>query len=307
MDNIIILKNEKVDEGKEILVTKFSLNDEELDEMYENYNNMNKNEKKEKIMTRKQFIDKINNKKTNYNNIENYDKIILEDNEIKEYQINSIIEKKLNIEISNDNNNLKINKKNKKNKKEENKIEIIKKPKFNHENFYLNDINKNSNQIKIIIMSNENYYNTILSNYLYGFIKPTNKIIYVNRINKEYEKVKNNMIIKTNNLNIEWWKNKLEDKYYLYFFILKNNENNIIYEKFKNQDNIYFIETNELNEKLIEKNINKMYKKLYEIFKNKIELSKLGAFERIKGMNILYKEILKNKKKYFNEFFHIEY
>ena len=62
MDNIIILKNEKIDEGNEILVTQFSLNNEELDEMYENYSKINKNEKKEKIMTRKQFINKIKRK-----------------------------------------------------------------------------------------------------------------------------------------------------------------------------------------------------------------------------------------------------
>ncbi len=297
MENTIILNNELVDKNKEILVTQFSLNDEELNEMYEVYNNLNKNEKNERIMTRKQFIDKVINK-NKYNNIDNeeeLDKNKLNDKKLKNE--NDFIEVKKEKNIINKNNY--------------EKEEIIKKKiilKFNPDNFYLNEINKYKNQIKIIIMSDEQYYHNILTNYLYGFIKPTDKIIYINRINKEFEKVKKNMIIKTNNLNIDWWEKKLENIFNLYFFVIKSNKNDILLEKFKNNDNIHFIDIQELNEKLLEKNINKMYKKLFEIFKNKVELSKLGAFERIKGMNLIYKEIIKkNKKKYFNEFFHIEY
>ncbi len=385
MSNIFIINNEQVENKEEKLVTELSYNlsDKELEEMYENYNKMKQN-KFNTILTRKQFIDRVNNiKKKNQiqnekkdsnmflknkynsfkqnlnNNLSQRDilenhrlisqnnslinnpnfqvpfhyknlndsmnseeylgigeserQIILQKNNPKLESLKNIVNNKnmfnrinkLNANIppminnSNSNQNPNINQ----NKMIINKhLYEIEKNKIKEE-FYLKKINQhNKKNIKIIILSNEIYYHTILSNYIYGLIIPNEKVIFANKILKQIDKTHDSMIIKSNNFNIDAWEKKFNN-FNTYFIIIKSNSN--MDTRYFNKDNIFVIDCQNMNEENIELNIQNTYRILYEMFKNKMELSKLGAYERVQAFYKLYKSALEKRKNYFNDFFHI--
>ncbi len=361
-----VVKNKNFTEKKNLkenLLFTFTLNDNDLDEMFESYHKFKKKSDKNNdlILTKKQFYEKVKNmgnqllnSNSNLNlmldknldeNKKNDDgkSSFLTNNNIKEQstkknnldkqKLNELINKKIelikkknsyffennskNVERDNrvssifDNNDNNDNILNNNNQYIENNINnkknIIK------DDFYLNKLNMNMKKMKIIIITNEKFYNILISNYLYGFINPIDKIIYSNNIKQDYEKISKTMIIKTNNENINLWEERYGDKFHLYFFLFKKDNKILIninesdFQRYKDKKNIIIIEDKLINYEKLERNIHYMYKKLYEIFKNKLELSKLGTYERINGLNKLYKEIIKTKKnKYYNDFFHLE-
>lgn len=361
-----VVKNKNFTEKKNLkenLLFTFTLNDNDLDEMFESYHKFKKKSDKNNdlILTKKQFYEKVKNmgnqllnSNSNLNlmldknldeNKKNDDgkSSFLTNNNIKEQstkknnldkqKLNELINKKIelikkknsyffennskNVERDNrvssifDNNDNNDNILNNNNQYIENNINnkknIIK------DDFYLNKLNMNMKKMKIIIITNEKFYNILISNYLYGFINPIDKIIYSNNIKQDYEKISKTMIIKTNNENINLWEERYGDKFHLYFFLFKKDNKILIninesdFQRYKDKKNIIIIEDKLINYEKLERNIHYMYKKLYEIFKNKLELSKLGTYERINGLNKLFKEIIKTKKnKYYNDFFHLE-
>ncbi len=361
-----VVKNKNFTEKKNLkenLLFTFTLNDNDLDEMFESYHKFKKKSDKNNdlILTKKQFYEKVKNmgnqllnSNSNLNlmldknldeNKKNDDgkSSFLTNNNIKEQstkknnldkqKLNELINKKIelikkknsyffennskNVERDNrvssifDNNDNNDNILNNNNQYIENNINnkknIIK------DDFYLNKLNMNMKKMKIIIITNEKFYNILISNYLYGFINPIDKIIYSNNIKQDYEKISKTMIIKTNNENINLWEERYGDKFDLYFFLFKKDNKILIninesdFQRYKDKKNIIIIEDKLINYEKLERNIHYMYKKLYEIFKNKLELSKLGTYERINGLNKLFKEIIKTKKnKYYNDFFHLE-
>ncbi len=361
-----VVKNKNFTEKKNLkenLLFTFTLNDNDLDEMFESYHKFKKKSDKNNdlILTKKQFYEKVKNmgnqllnSNSNLNlmldknldeNKKNDDgkSSFLTNNNIKEQstkknnldkqKLNELINKKIelikkknsyffennskNVERDNrvssifDNNDNNDNILNNNNQYIENNINnkknIIK------DDFYLNKLNMNMKKMKIIIITNEKFYNILISNYIYGFINPIDKIIYSNNIKQDYEKISKTMIIKTNNENINLWEERYGDKFDLYFFLFKKDNKILIninesdFQRYKDKKNIIIIEDKLINYEKLERNIHYMYKKLYEIFKNKLELSKLGTYERINGLNKLFKEIIKTKKnKYYNDFFHLE-
>ncbi len=360
-----VVKNKNFTEKKNLkenLLFTFTLNDNDLDEMFESYHKFKKKSDKNNdlILTKKQFYEKVKNmgnqllnSNSNLNlmldknldeNKKNDDgkSSFLTNNNIKEQstkknnldkqKLNELINKKIelikkknsyffennskNVERdnrvssifdNNDNNDNILNNNNQYIENNINKKNIIK------DDFYLNKLNMNMKKMKIIIITNEKFYNILISNYLYGFINPIDKIIYSNNIKQDYEKISKTMIIKTNNENINLWEERYGDKFDLYFFLFKKDNKILIninesdFQRYKDKKNIIIIEDKLINYEKLERNIHYMYKKLYEIFKNKLELSKLGTYERINGLNKLFKEIIKTKKnKYYNDFFHLE-
>lgn len=356
-----VIKNKNFTEKKNLkenLLFTFTLNDNDLDEMFESYHKFKKKSDKNNdlILTKKQFYEKVKNmgnqllnsnlnlnlmldKNLNENNKNDEDKsFFLTDNIIKEQltkknnldkqKLNELINKKIEL-IKKKNSYFFEN--NSKNREKDNKVTSIfdnndnnhnnhiienninNKKNIIKDNFYLNILNMNMKKMKIIIITNEKFYNTLISNYIYGFINPIDKIIYSNNIKQDYEKISKKMIIKTNNENINLWEEKYDDKFDLYFFLFKKDNKILIninesdFQRYKDKKNIIIIEDKLINYEKLERNIHYMYKKLYEIFKNKLELSKLGTYERIYGLNKLFKEIMKTKKnKYYNDFFHLE-
>ncbi len=360
-----VVKNKNFTEKKNLkenLLFTFTLNDNDLDEMFESYHKFKKKSDKNNdlILTKKQFYEKVKNmgnqllnSNSNLNlmldknldeNKKNDDgkSSFLTNNNIKEQstkknnldkqKLNELINKKIelikkknsyffennskNVERdnrvssifdNNDNNDNILNNNNQYIENNINKKNIIK------DDFYLNKLNMNMKKMKIIIITNEKFYNILISNYIYGFINPIDKIIYSNNIKQDYEKISKTMIIKTNNENINLWEERYGDKFHLYFFLFKKDNKILIninesdFQRYKDKKNIIIIEDKLINYEKLERNIHYMYKKLYEIFKNKLELSKLGTYERINGLNKLFKEIIKTKKnKYYNDFFHLE-
>ena len=148
------------------------------------------------------------------------------------------------------------------------------------------------NNIRIIQTSPNKTGSLFLFNLLYGFMmqKNNNFTKYnCSKISKDI--IKNNLIINSNDINIDSWINLFKE--YDLYFICSERDNNIINKKFKKYPNVLcinyneFLETNSLKLNII---IDNLFNKIRKFLPIQIKMNKNNGLSRInlKTNKILY-------------------
>jgi hypothetical protein len=149
---------------------------------------------------------------------------------------------------------------------------------------------------------------TLLTNLLYGFISPREKVRFYDIKSNSALPIYNHVnIFKSHHTNLHEIIARYGKKYNLYF-VCTERDYKKINNRYKALPNVVIVDYNEILEtatNTIENITNVVYDKLIKVLPPSIRLNKETATERIKKMNKLY-EIIKSKSfDYTDPFYHL--
>lgn len=149
---------------------------------------------------------------------------------------------------------------------------------------------------------------TLLTNLLYGFISPKEKVRFYDMKNTSVLPIYSHVnILKTHHINLHEIIARYGKKYNLYFVCTERDDKKMN-DTYKSLSNVVIVDYNEILEtttNTIENITNVVYDKLKTVLPPSVVLNKETATERIRKMNKLY-EIIKSKSfEYTDPFYHL--
>jgi hypothetical protein len=165
--------------------------------------------------------------------------------------------------------------------------------------------------IRIIQASPQHTGSTFLYNLLAGFLdnKPCPRSCRYNPSTLPSILLKENTLLKTHNINIDDWSNKIKN-YSLYFVCSERNDQKIksrfISEEYKQMPNVLCIPYEDIlvtKSKNLNDTTKRIYKKISCFLPSTIVLNYQQGHNRIVAMNKFYEEIKHKPFSYFDEFY----
>ena len=166
--------------------------------------------------------------------------------------------------------------------------------------------------IRIIQTSAARSGSTVLSNILMAFFQPYEPLCFMGKHSYNKELMKNNVVIKTHDKNIDDWIKKFNDEYDLYFII--SDRGNYDWDKYYQYDKTLYISFEELLESennLLSCIVENVYTKVGELLpkdymvNNRPKVSIQNGINRINNMNDKYEKIKTKPFEFVDNYYQI--